>query len=136
MVKNPLAMQEPHFNSWVRKISWRRKWQPTLVFLPGEFHGQRSPEDYSPWCSKALDTPGELTLLLWTLLCAGLCFVTQLCLTLCDPTDCIPPGSSVHGDSPGKNTEVGSHTLLQGIFPTQGLNPGLSHQGSQEYWSG
>ena len=39
--------------------------------------------------------------------------------------DCSPPGFSVHGDSSGKNTEVGCHILLQGIFPTQGLNPGL-----------
>ena len=38
-----------------------------------------------------------------------------------------PPGSSVRGDSPGKNTAVGCHPLLQGIFPTQGSNPGLSH---------
>ena len=45
--------------------------------------------------------------------------VTQLCLTLCNSMDCILPGSSVHGDSPGKNTGVGCHTLLQGIFPTQ-----------------
>ena len=37
--------------------------------------------------------------------------------------DCSPPGSSVHGDSPGKNTRVGCHALLQGIFLTQGLNP-------------
>ena len=36
-------------------------------------------------------------------------------------------GSSVHGDSPGKNTGVDCHALLQGIFPTQGLNPGLPH---------
>ena len=43
------------------------------------------------------------------------------------PMDCSPPGSAVHGDSPGKNTEVGCHALLQGIFPTQGLNPGLPH---------
>ena len=54
-----------------------------------------------------------------------LCLVTQSCLTLCDPMDCSPPGSSVHGDSPGKTTRVGCHVLLQGIFPTQGLNPGL-----------
>ena len=46
---------------------------------------------------------------------------------LCDPMDCSPPGSSVHGDSPGQNSGVGCHALLQGIFPTQGLNPGLSH---------
>ena len=56
-----------------------------------------------------------------------LCLVTQLCLTLCDPTDCSPPSSSVHGDSPGKNTGVVCHVLLQGIFPIQGLNPGLPH---------
>ena len=42
--------------------------------------------------------------------------VTQLCPTLCDPVDCSPPW-----DSPGKNTGVGSHFLLQGIFPTQDL---------------
>ena len=41
--------------------------------------------------------------------------------------DCSPSGSSVHGDSAGKNTGVGSHALLQGIFPTQGVNPGLLH---------
>ena len=41
---------------------------------------------------------------------------------LCDPMDCSPPGSSVHGGSPGKNTGVGCHAL-QGIFPTQGSNP-------------
>ena len=45
--------------------------------------------------------------------------------TLCDPLGCSPPGSSVHGESPGKNTEVGCHALLQGIFPIQGLNLGL-----------
>ena len=54
--------------------------------------------------------------------------VVQLCPTLCNPMDCSPPGSSVHGDSPGKNTGVGCHALLQGIFPTQGSNPGLPHR--------
>ena len=53
--------------------------------------------------------------------------LTQSCLTLCNPMDCSPPGSSVHGDSPGKNTRVGCHALLQGIFPTQESNPGLLH---------
>ena len=53
------------------------------------------------------------------------CAVLSLVLShvwLCDPMDCSPPGSSVHGDSPDKNTGVGYHALLQGIFPTQGLN--------------
>ena len=56
-----------------------------------------------------------------------LCLVTQLCLSLCDPMDCSQLGSSIHGDSPGKNTRVGCHALLQGIFPSQGSNPGLPH---------
>ena len=61
-----------------------------------------------------------------------LCLVTQ--------SHCNPPGSSVHGDSPGKNTRVGCHALPQRVFPTQGPNPCLlrcrqilyllTHQGS------
>ena len=58
---------------------------------------------------------------------AVLCWVTQSCLTLCEPIDCSPPDSSVHGDSSGKNTGVGCHALLQGIFPMQESNPGLPH---------
>ena len=65
---------------------------------------------------------------------AVLCLVPQSRLSLCDPMDCSPPGSSVHGDSPGKNTGVGSHALLQGIFPTQGLNPGLLHCWQVHYY--
>ena len=53
--------------------------------------------------------------------------VSQSCPALCDPMDCSPSDSSVHGDSPGKNTGVGCHVLLQGVFPTQGSNPGLPH---------
>ena len=53
--------------------------------------------------------------------------VAQLCLALCDPVDCSPPGSSVLGDSPGKNTRVGCHSVLQGTFLAQGSNLGLLH---------
>ena len=56
-----------------------------------------------------------------------MCLVTQSCLTLRKPMDCRSPGSSIHGDSPGKNTGVGCHALLQGISPTQGSNTGLTH---------
>ena len=59
--------------------------------------------------------------------CAVLCLVGQSCPTLCNSMGCSLPGSSVHGDSLGKNTGVGHHALLQGIFPTQRLNPGLPH---------
>ena len=56
-----------------------------------------------------------------------LCLVIRSCPTLCNPMVCSPRGSSVHGDSPGKNSRVGCHALLQGVFPTQGSNPGLLH---------
>ena len=49
-----------------------------------------------------------------------MCLVIQSSLTLCDSMDCSPPGSSVLGDSPSKNTGVGCHALLQRIFPNQG----------------
>ena len=58
---------------------------------------------------------------------ASLCLISQSYLTLCDPVNYRPPDSSVHGDYPGKNAGVGCHNLLQGIFPNQGLNPGLLH---------
>ena len=68
------------------------------------------------------------------------CTCAQSFPTLCDLMGCSPSNSSVHEDSPGKNTGVGCHALLQGIFPTLGSNPGLpycrqilyclSHQGS------
>ena len=60
-------------------------------------------------------------------MCCVLCLVAQSCPTLCNPMACSPPDSSVHGNSPSKNTEVGCHALLQGIFLTQGSNPGLPH---------
>ena len=48
------------FDPWVGKIPWRRKWQPTPVFLPGESHGQRSLAGYSPQGCKELDTTAQL----------------------------------------------------------------------------
>ena len=51
----------------------------------------------------------------------------QSCPTLCNPMNCSSRGYSVHGDSPGKNTGVGCHALLQGIFLTQGSNLHILH---------
>ena len=59
--------------------------------------------------------------------CVCVCLVAQSCPTLFDPMDCSTPGSSVHGDSPGKNTGGGCHFLLQGIYLAQGLNLRLLH---------
>ena len=61
------------------------------------------------------------------LACSVLCLVAQLYPTLCDPMDCSPPVFLCPWDFPGKNTGVGWHALLQGVFPTQGLNPLLLH---------
>ena len=59
MVKEP-AYQCRHkrhgFNPWVGKILWRREWQPTPVFLPKKFQGQRMLASYSPWGHKESDT--------------------------------------------------------------------------------
>ena len=61
MVKNqPSSAGDPRdllgFDPWVGKTLWSRKWQPTPVFLPGKFHGQRSLVDCSPWGRKESDT--------------------------------------------------------------------------------
>ena len=53
--------------------------------------------------------------------------VAESCPILCDPMDCSPSGLLCRWNSPGKNTWVGSHSLLQAIFPTQGSYPGLLH---------
>ena len=56
MVKNPPANAGRHkrlgFDPWIGNIPWRRAWQTTPVFLPGESHGQRSLMGYSPWGDK------------------------------------------------------------------------------------
>jgi len=62
MVKNLGVTRETGFDLWVRKIAWRTEWQPTPVFLPEEFHGQRSLVGYSPWRQKELDTTEQLIL--------------------------------------------------------------------------
>ena len=55
----------PGFGPWVGKVLWRRKWQPTPVFSPWEFHGQRSLADYITWGCKESDTTEWLTLSLF-----------------------------------------------------------------------
>ena len=56
-----LQCRRPWFDSWIGKIPWRREWQPTPVFLPGEFHGQRSLASYHPWHCKDLDMTEQLS---------------------------------------------------------------------------
>ena len=60
VVKNLPAMQETQVRYRVGKIPWRREWQSTPVFLPGEFHGPRSLVGHSPWGCKQSDTTERL----------------------------------------------------------------------------
>ena len=62
MVKNPPAMWETWFQSLVRKIPWKRAWQPTLVFLPGESHGHKRVVGYSSWSRRELDMTEQMKL--------------------------------------------------------------------------
>ena len=102
MVKNLLTIQETQDQTLgleeLRKIPWRRKWQPTPVFLPGEFHGQRRLADPSPWGHKESDTSKQLTVsLLFTChilsCCCHCCSVAKMCLTLQPYGVCSMPGS-------------------------------------------
>ena len=55
-VKRLPTTRETQFDNWVGKIPWRRKWQPTPVFMPGKSHGPRSLVGYSLWGHKESDT--------------------------------------------------------------------------------
>ena len=55
-----LQCWRPGFDPWVGKIPWRRKWQPTPVFLPGKSHGSWNLVGYRPWGGKESDTTEQL----------------------------------------------------------------------------
>ena len=57
---NERALKKLRLDPWVGKIPWRRAWQPTLVSLPGDSHGQRSLAGYRPWGSKEPDMTQHL----------------------------------------------------------------------------
>ena len=59
-IMDTISLSISRFEPWVRKIPWRRAWQPTPVFLPGEFHEQRSLVGYSPWGRKESDMTERL----------------------------------------------------------------------------
>ena len=130
-------------------IPWRGAWQSIPVFFPGESHGQKSLEGYSPQGRKESDTT-EATLYTYmrsldqvsNFGCSGIFFffrinvymysicicmyesvkvlVDQSCLTLCDPIECSLPGSSVHGIL-RKEYWSGQPFLSLGFLPDQGI---------------
>ena len=105
-----LQCGRPRFDPWVGKIPRRREWLPIPVFWSGEF---------SPWDCKELDMIEQLSLSLRHCRFAPFLFTVYIYVIL---------NSYFHGlNSPGQNTGMGSHSLLQRIFPTQGSKPGLLH---------
>ena len=98
-VKSVPAMQENRVGSLGGKIPWRRAWQRTPVFLPGESHGHRNLVGYSLWGHKELDTAERLTHTFSS---------AQSCLTLCNPVGCSTPGLPVR-HQPLKFTQTHVH---------------------------
>ena len=99
-----LQCRRPRFNPWVGRIPWRRKWQPTPVFLPGKSHGQRSLAGYSPWgCQRAghalLTEPAYMQCIIHTFYCCVKqlkIFLQRKKRHLKEMTQVIPPtGASV-----------------------------------------
>ena len=122
---DPMDCNSP--GSSVHGFSWQEYWSGLPRPPPGDLSAQGSNLClcFLHWQAGSLPLipPGKPPYKV----CAVLRLVAQSRPTLCDPMDCSPPGSSVHGDSPGKNTGVGCHALLQGIFLTQESNWGLPH---------
>ena len=128
------------FDLSVGTIPWRRAWQPTLVSLPGESHGQRSLEGYSPWGCRVRHNWSDLARkhadkvsLDINLTLPGLPGL-EFRVVWSESESCSVMSDFLwlHGlyrpwNSPGQNTGVGSLSLLQGIFLTQESNWGLLH---------
>ena len=112
-------------------MSWRRTWQPTPVFLPGEFHwteelgglqsigSQRVKHDRSNFTHSMKVIPSDLAY--------GTSMQSESESRSVVSDSLRPHGLYSSWNSPGRNTGVGSLSLLQEIFPTQGSNPGLPH---------
>ena len=113
-------------------MPWRREWLSTLVFLPGESHEQRSLAGYSLWGDKKLDTTERLNTYINIYYLYIYIHAYTRCVCACSvvsdslqPQAIQPARLLCPWDSPGKNTGVGCHALLQKTFPTQGLDTRL-----------
>ena len=133
--KEPTWQYRRHgFSPWVGKTAWRRKWQPSLVFLPGEFHGQRSLVGNSPWDQKESDKTEQLNMhthiththththiISYYSVSVQLSSVVQSCLTLCNPMNCSMPGLPVHHQLP-ESTQTHVHWVGDAIQPSHPLS--------------
>ena len=125
--------RRPEFDPWVGKTPWRKKWQPTPVFLLRKSHGQRSLVGYSPWGCKEFghnwDWPPLSSAGFLISVIHDACMVSHVWLFVTRGLQ--PTRLLCSWDFPGKNTVVSSHFLLQRIFLTQRSN---SHLLCLLYW--
>ena len=98
------------FDFWVRKILWRRKWQPTPVSLPGESHGQKSLVGFSPWGCKSWTRLSDFTT---TTTNHGIAFPRIMCLT--------------QEELQREATGVGDNNFLFFLFILAFITPSLNH---------
>ena len=122
-----LQCGRPGFDPWVRKIPWRRKWQPTPVLLPGKYDGWRSLVGYSPWGHKESDATErlhftftftiKLNYTLYPFSSVQFSSVAQSCPTLCDPMNCSTPGLPVHHQLPSSL----KLTSIKSVMPSSHL---------------
>ena len=93
--KSACQWKKCRLDPWVGKIPWRRKWQPTPVFLPGKFHGQRSLVDYSPWSCKESDTTKQLSTHVHIHICMYIHVCVPVCVCMTESLCCTPDTSIV-----------------------------------------
>ena len=108
------------FDSWIGKIPWRRKWQPSPVFLCGKFCAEWSLVGYSPWSHKRVGH-GLATKEQQQKITVQFSSVALLSLTLCDPMDCSMPGFPVHHQLP-ELTQTPVHQVADAIQPSHPLS--------------
>ena len=123
VVKNPPGMQEPWVDPWVRKVPWKKAWQPTLVFLLRKSHGHRSLAGYSPWGWKGSNMTESTEHIRTT----RKKYIYRYTNKVNESCSVVSDSLWLHGlyspwNSPGQNTDVGNLSLLQGIFLNQEPN--------------
>ena len=123
VVKNTLANagdMRSVFGPWVGKLPWKGNGNPLQYSCLESPTNKAALQATSMGSKRVRHNSGNFGFMC----CAYLLSHVRI---LCDPMCYTLPSSSVHGDSPGKNSGVGYHALLQGVFPTQGSHPGLPH---------
>ena len=119
------------FNPWVGKIPWKKKWQPTPVFLPGKCHGQRYLVDSCPWGHKELDTTErQCNAKMLTWLSVQFSSVAQSCPTLATPWTVAHQAPLFMG-FPREEHWSGLPFLLPGDLPNPGIEPASPAFGRQ-----